>query len=679
MKKLLLDILSMGVVLSGAFFIGASMVSGDTAAVSLARNDAAIQQVQQGKINEAKASWWGFQSEDSTAMLQAAINSGVKTLRIDRLASPWICRPLKLVSNQTIIFEEGVEVVAKRGEFKGQGDSLFSMSLVKNVTLRGEGKGATLRMNKADYHTDAYKKAEWRHGLNIKSSEFIRVENLSIVSTGGDGIYLGVSKKGVPCKDITIKKVICDDNNRQGISVISAVNLLIEDTIMRNTIGTAPESGIDFEPNASSETLFNCVMRNCVCENNAGDGYQYYLPNLTKASGPASLTMENCISRNNRRAGFSLTVGNGPENTLVGDMSVRNCTFENDGRGIHIQGKSVDGLKLVFDNTLLICKKPEQTVKPGRMESPIQLRSRVTDESPNGNIHFGKMYIKYDTIIDPLTFADHSMEGFGLSDVTGVFTIEKNGKTSSLLIDKKWCDKNYPRQTIRFVPQIPLDKAEIVPFSAVTKKPSVLKLRNKGTWLALAKKGEEVKLTFREQPVGRHDPAGVDAMVTDPSGKTRKYKLACSFRENSVVSFKAEKSGLYEINISVGPHSISLIDYNVPTVATGKGILSLVSCTGDFWFDVPKGTKEFAVRIVGQGAEKVKVTLFDPSGKERWSKDNIDRLEAWFTEEGKTPESGLWRIRFARPTEGVLEDFIVGLRGVPSALLTAPEMVPFSK
>ena len=147
------------------------------------------------------------------------------------------------------------------------------------------------------------------------SSHKVNIINLSIVDTGGDGIYLGISKRGEP-PDILIKNVVCDGNNRQGISVIAAVNMLIEDTKLINTSGTAPEAGIDFEPNLPDEPIRNCVMRNCYSENNNGGGYVFYLPNMVSDISPLEVTLENCISVNDKRSPLALHTGNGPGRTL---------------------------------------------------------------------------------------------------------------------------------------------------------------------------------------------------------------------------------------------------------------------------------------------------------------------------------------------------------------------------
>ncbi|MBO5436464.1 MAG: hypothetical protein J6A23_02280, partial [Thermoguttaceae bacterium] len=78
----------------------------DDSAVKWARPDL-VQEVLDGKRTEAAASWWGFDAEDSTRFLQAALNSGVKKLTIDRQASEWIVRPLSGAGNLELVLQDG--------------------------------------------------------------------------------------------------------------------------------------------------------------------------------------------------------------------------------------------------------------------------------------------------------------------------------------------------------------------------------------------------------------------------------------------------------------------------------------------------------------------------------------------------------------------------------------------
>ena len=93
-----------------------------------------VARVERGELKEAKASWWGFDPEDSTLALQAAINSHVPKLIVDHVGKPWITRPLFAVSNQEIFFDEGVVVEAKKGEFKSGNASLLTIREKENVT-----------------------------------------------------------------------------------------------------------------------------------------------------------------------------------------------------------------------------------------------------------------------------------------------------------------------------------------------------------------------------------------------------------------------------------------------------------------------------------------------------------------------------------------------------------------
>ena len=250
---------------------------------------------------------FGFDAGDSTRFIQAALDSGLPEILIDRQETPWFVRPLSVRSGQTVLLDEGAVVMAKQGEFKGKNDVLVSCRAVTNVVLRGLGKGATFRMRIADYQGPDYMHGEWRHALRMSGVCNVHVENLTFADSGGDGIYVGsVDATRQISRNVVIRDCICDNNNRQGISVISADGLLIERTVMKNTRGTAPKSGIDFEPNLPWEKLRHVYMRDCVTENNAGAGYEFALNYLDDTSEAPTIVLENCPERRTvTRSGFS--------------------------------------------------------------------------------------------------------------------------------------------------------------------------------------------------------------------------------------------------------------------------------------------------------------------------------------------------------------------------------------
>ena len=325
------------------------MIEGAVAGIAVpgAADPSAAGQALTGQKLVANAAWWGFDEEDSTQYVQAAIDSGAPRVVIPYVGAPWIVRPITLRSNQEILFEPGVLVLAKRGEFKGRGDSLFSAVDVSNVTLRGYG--ATLRMWKEDYQGKAYEKAEWRMTLDFDGCRHVRVEGLRLESSGGDGIYVGATSELPYCHDVIIRDVICDDHHRQGISVISAVDLLIENCVLSNTGGTAPQAGIDFEPNHANEKLVNCVLRNCRMADNRGAGVLLYLKNLSRATTPVSLLVENCLITGGSDAGIAVGVvkDDGP----TGWIEFRNCIIDGPRKcGAYLYDKSAGSAELRFVN-----------------------------------------------------------------------------------------------------------------------------------------------------------------------------------------------------------------------------------------------------------------------------------------------------------------------------------------
>ncbi|MFP4502619.1 MAG: right-handed parallel beta-helix repeat-containing protein [Candidatus Hydrogenedentota bacterium] len=332
------------------FHIVVALITGlSFAAIAAAAQDhadpARVAAVLDGAESTANAAWWGFEPEDSTALLQAAIDSGAETVRIPFMSVPWIVTGLELRSNQTIVLEPGVVILAKEGAFKGKSDCLVNARLVENVRI--VGTGATLRMRKADYQTDGYEPAEWRHTLSLRGVRNVVVDGLRLESSGGDGIYFGTGGEKRPyCENVTVKNVVCHDHHRQGMSVITARDLLIEDCILSDTDGTAPEAGIDVEPNRASEKLENVRIEDCIFRNNTGAAMQVYVKPLSVETAPIEVTFARCHVENNRGPG--IRVGAVPAGTR-GYIRYEDCTIENTQRqGAYIYDKAADGARVTI-------------------------------------------------------------------------------------------------------------------------------------------------------------------------------------------------------------------------------------------------------------------------------------------------------------------------------------------
>ena len=331
----------------------------------------------------ATASCFGFNATDSTELLQAALNlETIRTLTVDAPVGcnaarggscVWIVRPLYITRhNLLVIFEEGVTLLAKRDEFHGLDDSLLKLEGAHNVSLLGR-PGSALKMRRADYAVPSwgscptcrpYTKAEWRAGIWIAGCRNVTLAGLTVAETGGDGLYIDDLNHGKPnnliSRDIHVVDCVFDRNWRQGCSVISVINLLVERCTFSNTNGTDPAAGVDLEPDFPSHQLTNVSFRDCSYVGNAGSGFRTCLNGLNASTKPISILFSGGTVRNNtvleHSAGYlGHSVGASYFRPgLRGDVTYENIAIRDcASAGLKVLYKAADSPRLTFRNVSL--------------------------------------------------------------------------------------------------------------------------------------------------------------------------------------------------------------------------------------------------------------------------------------------------------------------------------------
>ncbi len=242
------------------------------------------------------ASSLGFNATDATVSFKAAINSNVDTVIIDNVGSDWIIQPSRFfdISNRVIIFQPGVNLVAKAGAFTEENACLFSLIRCTNMSVIGYD--VVFKMQKEEYTS-----GEFRHTIALNRCKQIAVYGIYCKDSGGDGMFIGGNFPGTfnYCEDIIVKDCIFENHRRQGMSVISAQNLKVSNCKFINTIGTLPEYGVDLEPDAQDERMVNVVFSECAFSGNNGSGVGLAFLNLDSNSLPISVAFNDCIIRNN--------------------------------------------------------------------------------------------------------------------------------------------------------------------------------------------------------------------------------------------------------------------------------------------------------------------------------------------------------------------------------------------
>lgn len=601
-----------------------------------------VEAVKAGKLTEARADWWrNPESADQSDALQAALNSGVKKLTV---SGKWdLGKTVAVPSNIEIVMENGAEIRALPGKFQSIVESLVVMNNVKNVTLHGDG---VFRMNKKDYQDAArYKAAEWRHTLSLNNAENIRIEGLRFVESGGDGIYLN------NVKNVTILKVKCEDNHRQGISVISAENLLIEDSVFSGTDGTAPMAGIDFEPNRADEKLMNCVLKNCRFLNNKGSGIDLMLMSLNGTSDPVSITIDNCEIRGN---GNGIAVLNGNEPPLKGTIRIENSRVSGSKNyPFHSKGQSADGFSIDLKNVefdISGTNFPAFSFFAGKLSGPV------------GNFHLEKVTVLNAGNSDRL-FEFDAWKTTPLRKMSGV--IEMKGAPAYPLAEAvKKSEKLYSSVS----PSV-WNPSLLRPASGKidgTIKAQPLRSRFGAQFVQNAKAGDKIAVRVTLSQIGKDKPIAFFQLFS-PQGKVLTKWTIAGDTPDKTLRFTATENGIYKIVFS-GFHGVQL-ESDTP----GNGILAQSGATfnhtsGRMYFTVPPGVGQVAVRVAGENAsEWLSAELLDPSGKTVKSEKRVTTPTMFIADRANPDKTEVWSVRI----NSAVDDFTVTVFGSSIPVLTA--------
>ncbi|MBP5640535.1 MAG: right-handed parallel beta-helix repeat-containing protein [Victivallales bacterium] len=641
---------------------------------AVGRNQAKIDQVARGELKEARLSWWGFDEADSTAIIQEALVSKANTIIVDKMATPWVTKPVKLHSDMTLQFENGAEFLAKRGEYMGTNDSLITIEGQNNVTIVGIGEKGVLRMWKCDYQQAPYRKAEWRHTVRILSSDNVTVKNMLMTDSGGDGVYVSASNSSPEKhpRNIKILDCICDRHHRQGISIISVIGLLIENTRLTNTSGTAPMAGIDFEPNEPFEPMIDCVMRNCVVEGNQGAAVTFWTPRMdTPRVGKMSFLFENCVVNGGNREAFRFSSLNlyGETAPVAGDVVVKNCTITTDtSKGIDLNVHAGHQMNFTFENT---------TVKMNDSRGlPVILAIKASPTKGLGTtVTLNNLTVDQNLDLPWLGVNDLGCVGYENYHIKGTVTRNCAGKREDITVDKAFLKRYFPH---RYYPDGPFCHkfdSQLKPAVAkVTALPDV-KIRHNGTFWLYATKGEKVDLTLHYEQLIKNRGKAHPATLIYPSGK--KVELgSVNFNTTKDFSFVAEEGGILKVEIFVENNTASIDKCSVPAgvYLPDNHEFNVIHTTGDFYFYLPAGLKSSCVRLQGDGTmEGVNAKVFDPAGNVVYKGEDI----CMFTEipiDNSKP--GVWLLKIMRPSTIRLEDLEIVLVQIPPYMANAPELVP---
>ena len=203
----------------------------------------------------------GNDMADDTAAIQSALNHYDSVYIPDGVYYINVDVSLHLRSNQTLTLSDGATLKALPSAREIY--SVLEINNVSNVTVTGGRIVGDRAVHKGT-------SGEWGMGILINGgASNVTISNITVSDCWGDGVFLGEGAS--PVTDIKLANVTCDNNRRQGLSIIYARRVTISDCTFKNTHGTAPEAGIDIEPWADY-TASDVTIVNTTCVGNAGSG-----------------------------------------------------------------------------------------------------------------------------------------------------------------------------------------------------------------------------------------------------------------------------------------------------------------------------------------------------------------------------------------------------------------------
>jgi len=219
----------------------------------------------------------GDATTDDTDAFQQAIDAagqgggGVVTVPTGRyLLDP--LRSVRLRSGVHLQMDAGATLLAKPNA--AERSVLLLMQDVSDVTISGGNL-----LGERDRHLGTT--GEWGHGIQLRGAQRVVLRDIRVSNFWGDGLSVAAinptraNPDTAPSTDVLLERIVSQGNRRQGLTIGRSRRVRVVDCEFAGTGGTAPEAGIDIEPDAGAGAI-DIEIAGCRIHDNHGPGIQVW-------------------------------------------------------------------------------------------------------------------------------------------------------------------------------------------------------------------------------------------------------------------------------------------------------------------------------------------------------------------------------------------------------------------
>lgn len=244
----------------------------------------------------------------------------------------------------TVLRGEGMKIsTVKQGGISGTSmGTFYANSGTKETRLAG----IQIANMTIDGQSDILGFSEFQHLVSLNGVKDALIENVEFRGFRGDGLYIGSGNKGGDERHneyITIRNSVFDGinhSNRNGISIIDGIGVLIDGNKFINTSQPKMPGAIDVEPDGNTFHLAKniTIINNKLISIGGNVGAISFVFNSKLAETPTMLRVEaNSITGNNTGivylGGISPTATSPPNNLIIA-----NNVITSSGRSFEIHG-----------------------------------------------------------------------------------------------------------------------------------------------------------------------------------------------------------------------------------------------------------------------------------------------------------------------------------------------------